>query len=707
MKSYWFQRGVPGIDTPSEFLWQGLDGTQVPAFWLPISYAPLHNIPKSQAEFESMVKGLSARLDRFSKGPERVLMAGADVWEPEEQLPIALPLFNKSEAPPFRLRFATPAEFEAAAAKRSDRPVISGELNPVFQGIYSTRIEVKQAMRNTERLLTTAEKLSVIAGWLGTAPDLAAQERAWEPVLFNQAHDLASGVMVDKVYEDSMSGYDHSRRSSEQQIQHSLDAIVSRINTDGTGVPVVVFNTLSWPRTDIVEAEVGFSEPAVHRFALVDSSGQSVPVQTLRAERNDDGGVRFARLAFIARDVPAMGYAVYFAVPHQQPAASPQTGGTHSSSHEDRGMIENDRYRATFNLWTGEMTSLVLRENNWEVLSGPANVVAREYDGGDFWELYGTLNGGRLTAMKKPIGLPRPGLTHLSSEFVGGSGSTRTGPVISEFRITHPFGKNQISTTVRLYNGLPRIDISTQLFNQEEFVRYRALFPTSIRGGTSVHEIPFGAVERPASHEFPAQNWIDYGDGSRGVTLLNRGIPGNNVVDGTMMLSLMRSTKLISYGYIGGFEPGVGSDTALGVGRRYTLDYALIPHSGGWRETMPWRAGLEFNNPLIARTAAPKRGELPARWGMLEISDPNVVVSALKPGRNGNSVVRVYEASGRPARGVRVRFATGVGTVKEANLIEQAGQTLAARDGSFTFDLRPWEIRTFTVSIPPVRRAGR
>lgn len=706
MKSYWFQRGVPDVNTPSEFLWQGIDGTKIPAFWLPISYGPLHNIPKSAPDFERMVRGANGRLDAFSKGPERVLMAGADVWEPEEQLPIALPIFNKSETAPFRLRFALPQDFEAIVGKRSDRPVIAGELNPVFQGIYSTRIDVKQAMRNMERLLTTAEKLSVVAGWLGSPPDVAAQERAWEPVLFNQAHDLASGVMVDKVYEDSMAGYDYSRRLSEEMVQTRLDAILARVNTGGSGIPVVVFNTLSWPRSDVVEAEVGFSEAGVQAFGLTDSNGQSIPVQTLRMERNDDGGIRFARIAFIPRDVPAMGYAVYFAVPHTQPAGAAAAGNDHSSWHEDRGTIENDRYRATFNLWNGDMTSLVLKEKNWEVLSGPANVIAREYDGGDFWELYGTLNGARLTAMKKPIGVPRPGFTQLSSDFVGGSGSTRSGPVMSEFRITHPLGKNQVSTTVRFYNGLPRIDISTQLLNQEEFVRYRALFPTSIKSGTSMHEIPFGAIERPANQEFPAQNWIDYSDGNQGVTLLNRGMPGNNVADGIMMLSLMRSTKLISYGYIGGFEPGVGSDTALGLGRRYTLDYAVIPHSGGWRDTMPWRAGLEFNNPLIARTVAPKQGELPPRWGMLEVSDPNVVVSAMKPSRDGSSVLRVYEASGRPARGVRVRLATGAQSVSEANLIEDAGQAVGVRDGAFTFDLRPWEIRTFKLSIP-VRQAAR
>jgi alpha-mannosidase len=170
-----------------------------------------------------------------------------------------------------------------------------------------------------------------------------------------------------------------------------------------------------------------------------------------------------------------------------------------------------------------------------------------------------------------------------------------------------------------------------------------------------------------------------------------------------MMLSLMRSTRLISYGFIGGLEPGVGSDTALGIGRRYSLDYALVPHTGGWREAMPWRAGLEFNNPLIARTALSRRGDLPARWGMFEISNSSVVVSALKPGRDGTSVLRVYEASGRPAKAVQVKFATGVDSVTEANLIEDAGQAVAVRDSSFAFDLGPYEIKTFKLSIPQRR----
>ncbi len=695
MKSYWFQRGVPSIDTPSEFLWQGLDGTKIPAFWLPISYAALNTLPSSETAFATLVQGRFHALDRFSKGHERVLMAGADVWEPEELLPIQVPKFNHAGQAPFSLRLAVPADYEAEVAKRGGTPVISGELNPVFQGIYSTRIEVKQAMRNLERLLTSAEKLNAIAAALGARAERETIEDGWEPVLFNQAHDLSSGVMVDKVYEDSMQRYNQAQRIAEEVVRVNLDYILGRADTSGEGVPVAVFNLLGWPRADVVEVDVSFSDPGVRTFVLRDSGGHPVPVQMLSVLRNDDDGIRQARIAFLARDVPAMGYEIYHVVPNAPGSTGSSPGSSHHSRLEDSASIENEFYRASFHLWTGEMTSLVLKERNWEVLARSGNVVAREHDGGDFWELYGTLNGGRFTAMKKEIPPPRPAYTQWSNDFVGGNGATTEGPVFSEFHISHPFGKNHFGTRVRLYHGVRRIDIRTELVNQEEFVRYRAVFPTSITKGTATGEIPFGAIARPERSEFPVQNWSDWSDGAKGLAVLNRGLPGNNVAGGEMMLSLMRSTRLISYGYIGGLEPGVGSDTALGIGRKYTLDYALLPHAGDWREAALWRAGLEFNNPLIARTAAVHQGTLPNRWGMLEVSADNVVTSALKPGRNGTTILRVYEAGGRPAQSVRVRIRTGLADAHEANLIEDAGAAITSSGDSLTFDLRPFEIRTF------------
>lgn len=692
MESYWFQRGVPGPDTPAEFLWQGIDGTQVPAFWLPISYGALAHIPHALPDFERMIRSRFDALSPFARGHGRVLMAGADVWEPEDHLPDMLEQFNRSGSAPFVARFGLATDYEALVAKRAvERQVISGELNPVFQGGYSSRIEVKQWNRELERLLTSAEKAAVLSG----RRDGGDIEKAWEPVLFNQAHDVASGVMVDKVFEDTLASYRYSQRLGAESLEAGLGAAAGRIDTQGTGVPIVVFNLLGWPRTDFVEADVAFTEPGIQDMHLVDDAGKSVAFAVMRAERNGDGGIRLARIGFVARAVPSMGHVVYRAVPGAAPSPAPAvTAKSSNTRFEDSGHIENEFYRAAFNLWTGEMTSLVLKENNWEALKGSGNVVAGEEDGGDFWELYGTLNGARFTAMKKPIGLPRSGATIHSSDFVGGSGNTVNGAVLSEFRISHPFGKNHFATTVRMYAGVRRIDIRTEITNQQPGVRYRVLFPTTIENGTNMQEIPFGAIERPRSQELPAQHWIDWSGGGRGLGVLNRGLPGSNVAGSTMMLSLARSARLISYGYIGGYEPGVSSDSGLELGKKLSFDYALVPHAGTWREAALWRAGLEFNNPLIAVAAAPHPGRLPKRWGMIEASTERMVVSVLKPGRDGTTVVRVYEPSGERLQGARIRL-SGLRAAAESNLIEDAGREIPVTGEAFTFDLKPFEIKTF------------
>ena len=46
-KSFWFCRGVPNDDLPSEFLWQGIDGTKIPTFSIPGFYGLFYGPPAS------------------------------------------------------------------------------------------------------------------------------------------------------------------------------------------------------------------------------------------------------------------------------------------------------------------------------------------------------------------------------------------------------------------------------------------------------------------------------------------------------------------------------------------------------------------------------------------------------------------------------------------------------------------------------------
>src|SRR2546423_15712693 len=100
-----------------------------------------------------------------------------------------------------------------------------------------------------------------------------------EPMLVNQTHDLSSGVMVDKVYEDSMTSYRYSKRLADEIVEHGLDGIASKIDTSGNGVPIAVFNTLGWTRTDVAEVLVGFSATGIRSLSLKDPAGRDVAFQ--------------------------------------------------------------------------------------------------------------------------------------------------------------------------------------------------------------------------------------------------------------------------------------------------------------------------------------------------------------------------------------------------------------------------------------------
>src|SRR5262249_34158248 len=150
---------------------------------------------------------------------------------------------------------------------------------------------LKQRMREIERLLTTAEKCGALANALDANMDDAMIWRAWEPALFNVTHDLASGVMTDAVYEDTVRSYDFAQRLGHELIEARLNRLLAHIDTRGEGVPLVVFNTLGWSRTDAAEADVGFAENGITHFTLADSAGKTVPTQVLEAEHFRDGGL--------------------------------------------------------------------------------------------------------------------------------------------------------------------------------------------------------------------------------------------------------------------------------------------------------------------------------------------------------------------------------------------------------------------------------
>lgn len=691
--SYWTQRGVSYREHPAEFQWEGIDGTRIPVFYMPGSYALMFGSPDDPAKFRDFIVGRFHSLDRNAPRAHRAGPSGADVVPPEPHQVAMVEAFNKSPDAPFTARLGTPADFEAAILKTGELPVFKGELNPIFQGTYSSRIELKSWMRTMEAKLLTAEKLAALGSTLGVAAHPSAIWRAWEPTLFNETHDLASGVMTDHVHDDVISNYQQSERLADEQVTRGFDALAARVDTRGEGTPIVVFNPLAWARSDVAEVELGFTTGGVGGVEVVDDRGQVRPSQVVSSTPFPEGGLCAAKVAFVAADVPSMGYRTYHAraVPGTPPAVAPGAGD-----------LENRFYRVAIDPGTGAIKSLRAKDGDWEVFKAPANVVARHEDKGDVWELYRGLDGGSNVAMKGKQPVPARGSAKFSDDQAAEPGAVVAGPVFTEYRVAHPFDTGDYAATVRIYADHPRIDCTTTLVNREKYTRYQVLLPTTIAAGNRTDEIPFGAIERPEGVEFPAQNWVDLGDGSRGLAVLNVGLPGHTVTDGTVMVSVLRSHNLGAYGFGGGYEPGMSSEEAFLIGRPRTARYALLPHKGDWRDAGVARAGLEFNHPLVARIVAPHAGDLPPSRALVEVSAPNVVASSLKPARDGRIALRLYESAGRPAS-TTVKLSADLAEASEADLLETEGKALDLADGAFRVELTPYQIKTIVLRAGPSR----
>ena len=117
-----------------------------------------------------------------------------------------------------------------------------------------------------------------------------------------------------------------------------------------------------------------------------------------------------------------------------------------------------------------------------------------------------------------------------------------------------------------------------------------------------------------------------------------------------------------------------------------------------------YRDGLEFNNPLIALTAASHPGILPNRWGFLNINRANVVVSALKSGEDGGAVLRIYEATGQLTNGVKITFSAHIASAEEVNLMEDPVRKLNPNHDTIQLDLQPFEIKTIKLRLKPEKK---
>ena len=243
-----------------------------------------------------------------------------------------------------------------------------------------------------------------------------------------------------------------------------------------------------------------------------------------------------------------------------------------------------------------------------------------------------------------------------------------------------------------IYKNLRRIDFTTEIHPEKgKYYRIRAAFPTTIKNGRVDHEIPFGKITRPQG-EFAALNWISYSDNEKGICLLNKGLPGNNVTDGIMMLSLMRSVAMEYKG---------PSKDAFEENTDHSFSYAIIPFSKAEEKNLnfSWQV-QQFNMPLyyhIEDNKGISSKQDKGISGLFTWGPQNIICSALKMS-NKKIILRVYESEGRKTE-CKIISSLKITKCEEANCLEESTTNLNLNGNSFEIKLTPFEIKTFLLDF--------
>ena len=250
----------------------------------------------------------------------------------------------------------------------------------------------------------------------------------------------------------------------------------------------------------------------------------------------------------------------------------------------------------------------------------------------------------------------------------------------------------------------PRVDVVTEVENRAKDHRLRVLFPSGIATDVAHAEGQFDVLTRSvrppsdwegASTFFPQRSWVDLSNGDRGLAIINKGLPEYEVYDDearTVALTLLRCVGRLSGG--GDTPTAIPTPGAQCLGL-HRFEYSILPHGGTWEEAQVWRQAHQFNVPLIYTQTGAHDGDLPAEGSFVELSAPELIVTAVKKAEDRNSLlVRFFNIANANVHRARIKVgrAASAGTV---NLNEEPGNELVMQeDGSVLIDVPGKKIAT-------------
>lgn len=552
-------------------------------------------------------------------------------------------------------------------------PVYDGELlmDVHGTGCYTSQAAMKRYNRQNEQLGDAAERISVAAELLGAAPYPSERiAEAWKRFIFHQFHDDLTGTSIPRAYEFSWNDELLSLKDFSDVIRHGVDAISARLDTRSKGVPVVMFNPLWFPVSDVIEIEI----PAVRMpksVVAVSEKGKNVAAQVVGYANGK------AKVLVATDNVPANGMAVYdIRLSGTGSAAAPSASNT----------LENSRYKITFD-GNGDISSLYDKANSKELVKDGKKIrLAMFTENESFaWPAWEIIKG---TIDKEPVSITEDVKISLVEDT----------PLRKTLRVSKRYGDSQFNQYVSLYEGelAHRVDFYNEVDWRSTNALLKAEFPLAIANGKASYDLGLGVAERgnntEGAYEVYAQQWADLTDrsGDYGVTVMNDCKYGwDKPDDNTLRLTLLHTPKTK-----GGYAYQDHQDFG-----HHTFTYSLVGHKDALDRPLASRDAERLNQRLKAFVVSPHKGDLGKSYSVASADNTNVAIKALKKAELSDEyVVRVYDISGQPQKTV-ITFNAPIISAALADGTEKSIGSAAFDGNNLSVDLSPNSMRTYKVKL--------
>jgi alpha-mannosidase len=272
----------------------------------------------------------------------------------------------------------------------------------------------------------------------------------------------------------------------------------------------------------------------------------------------------------------------------------------------------------------------------------------------------------------------------------------------------------EVDTLVEVRAGESFVRLEVSFDNRVRDHRLRLHVPCATPAETSHAAGQFAVIQRGRHPEagpvgefpiatYPASTFVDAG----GAGILLTGPTEYELLSDPdeIALTVMRSVGYLSRNRNALRDEPAGPQLPTPLGQspgRHTVRFAVVPHTGDWRDAGLADMAEEFLlDPVVRCGSGPTGGALPGARAGLELSGDGIVLSAVTAAPGGAIDVRMVAMTDAPATATLTRPGRPFGSVRPVDLLgrDTAGTgadsaPLLDGAGRCTVAMRPWQIRT-------------